>query len=71
MIINGKTEQEGCTPYSKLLQENTVATELPDLSAIRPKEDAAVYLFSSGTTGVPKAVELTHWSLIGEILSIG
>jgi long-chain acyl-CoA synthetase len=32
--------------------------------AVDPKEDAAVFQFTGGTTGVPKAAELTHYNLV-------
>ena len=31
---------------------------------VDPKEDAAVFQFTGGTTGVPKAAELTHFNLV-------
>ena len=38
---------------------------MPELD-INPKERTALIPFSSGTTGVPKGVELTHFGLIAE-----
>lgn len=52
-------EAEGAVPLTSLL----INEQLPDVS-IAPKEDLAALPYSSGTTGFPKGVMLTHYNLV-------
>lgn len=52
----------GVRPFSELLRGGA-----PDPVAIRP-EDPAAYLYTGGTTGVPKAAVLTHRNLVANML---
>lgn len=52
---------DGCESLSVLLEDD--GSSVPDVT-INPKEDIAVLPFSSGTTGLPKGVMLTHHNLI-------
>lgn len=54
---------EGATPFAALLEEGV---GLPDVH-ITPREDTAVLLYSSGTTGLPKGVMLTHRNVLANI----
>jgi acyl-CoA synthetase (AMP-forming)/AMP-acid ligase II len=56
-------EAEGATPFEALLAGGHAP---PDV-AIRPEEDLAVLPYSSGTTGLPKGVMLTHRNLVANI----
>ena len=39
----------------------------PDYVEVEPKEDLALLLYSSGTTGLPKGVMLTHYNIIANL----
>ena len=52
---------DGCESLSVLLQDD--GSSVPDVT-VNPKEDIAVLPFSSGTTGQPKGVMLTHYNLV-------
>ena len=56
-------EAEGATPFAALLQSDG---QLPPVT-INPKEDVVVLPYSSGTTGLPKGVMLTHYNLVANI----
>ena len=57
---------DGATPFSDLLQPGV---EPPQVT-INPKEDLIVLPYSSGTTGIPKGVMLTHHNIISNIIQV-
>ena len=61
--MNG--EHPGCISLSTMAQRPQGVT-LPPLHGlgVNAREDPALVLFSSGTTGMPKAVLLTHNSVV-------
>ena len=56
-------ETEGATPFEALLQPGAEPPEV----AIDPANDLVVLPYSSGTTGLPKGVMLTHRNLVANI----
>ncbi|RMH02474.1 MAG: 4-coumarate--CoA ligase family protein [Chloroflexi bacterium] len=56
-------EAEGATPFASLLQSDG---QLPDIQ-INPAEDLVVLPYSSGTTGLPKGVMLTHRNIVANM----
>jgi acyl-CoA synthetase (AMP-forming)/AMP-acid ligase II len=59
-------EAEGAKPVTDLLGDPSQAPE-PDID---PAEDLAVLPYSSGTTGLPKGVMLTHRNLVANLCQI-
>ena len=59
-------EAEGATPFTELLGDPSEAPD-PDID---PGSDLAVLPYSSGTTGLPKGVMLTHRNLVANLLQI-
>ena len=55
-------EADGATPFSELL----AGAEAPE-PAVDPAQDVAVILHSSGSTGYPKGVLLTHRNMIANV----
>jgi acyl-CoA synthetase (AMP-forming)/AMP-acid ligase II len=55
---------KGATPFAELLENDPAAAVEP---AIDPKKDLLVLPYSSGTTGKPKGVMLTHHNLVAII----
>ena len=63
IIVQG--EADGCRPFSNLLADD--GKSFQDNVPIDPKEDMAALPFSSGTTGLPKGVMLTHYSILANV----
>jgi len=59
-------EAEGATPFAALLIGNTQPPEV----AIDPRADLVALPYSSGTTGLPKGVMLTHYNLVAQLCEI-
>lgn len=60
-------EAEGATPFAALMQNDGSVPQV----TINPKEDIVVLPYSSGTTGLPKGVMLTHFNLVANLCQIG
>src|SRR5688572_28823391 len=59
-------EAEGATPFAALLAEDG---PLPEVR-IDPRQDVVALPYSSGTTGLPKGVLLTHYNIVGNLLQM-
>lgn len=56
-------EADGATPFSALIDNETHAPTV----TINPREDLVALPYSSGTTGLPKGVMLTHYNLVSNL----
>jgi len=58
-------ESRDATPFTELLAEAD-----PPQVPIQPREDLVVLPYSSGTTGLPKGVMLTHYNLVANMVQV-
>lgn len=56
-------EAEGATPFASLLESDGDAPRVE----VNPREDLVALPYSSGTTGLPKGVMLTHYNLVANL----
>jgi acyl-CoA synthetase (AMP-forming)/AMP-acid ligase II len=56
-------EGEGATPFASLMEGNGYIPKVE----IHPREDLVALPYSSGTTGLPKGVMLTHYNLVANL----
>ncbi len=64
VLLGGDGSEEGVTDYEELLG---AGAEPPQIT-LDPENDLAVLPYSSGTTGLPKGVMLSHRNLVANIL---
>lgn len=60
-------QAEGAVPFASLLGND--GSVVPDVEC-DPKKDIVVLPYSSGTTGLPKGVMLTHYNLVANMLQV-
>ena len=58
-------EADGATPFAALLAEGE-----PPAPAIDPRRDLVALPYSSGTTGLPKGVMLSHYNIVANLVQI-
>ena len=57
---------EGSKSFSDYLKDDGKA--FPASVDVNPKEDVILLPYSSGTTGLPKGVMLTHYNVVSNLL---
>lgn len=66
VFVIGKVE--GCESLETLLNDDGLA--FPDNVPINPKDDICVMPYSSGTTGLPKGVMLSHHNIVSQLCMV-
>ncbi|KAK5163863.1 uncharacterized protein LTR77_010257 [Saxophila tyrrhenica] len=66
ILLVGGTDPKNTTAYYSSLQGSITAS--PKKVTIGPKEDLAFLVYSSGTTGLPKGVMLTHFNVVANLV---
>ena len=66
IVLQG--DADGFLPFSQLASDD--GTAFPTNVRLLIKDDTAVVPYSSGTTGLPKGVMLTHHSVVANLCQI-
>lgn len=67
IFLIGEHDPKGLVKhYSSLFSDSTAATK----ATINPADDVAFLVYSSGTTGLPKGVMLTHRNMVANTLQV-
>jgi long-subunit acyl-CoA synthetase (AMP-forming) len=64
LVVHDQRLRDLATPFASLVRSDGEPPEV----AIDPAEDLVALLYSSGTTGLPKGVMLTHRNLVANVL---
>ncbi len=72
-IINFTSQQPGCLTWEELIKngESVPASRIAEIGRTLDKNDVINMQYTSGTTGFPKGVMLTHYNIINNGKSIG
>jgi len=70
LIGGGGETPDGCVTFQELVKEEDGSLYDQDRS-FNPVEDIVALPYSSGTTGPPKGVMLTHYNLVSNLLQAG
>ncbi|XP_077990858.1 uncharacterized protein LOC144445189 [Glandiceps talaboti] len=62
IYVVGDEHVDGCIPFSTFMKDD--GSTFPTDIKINPKEDVVILPYSSGTTGLPKGVMITHHNII-------
>ncbi|XP_077991405.1 uncharacterized protein LOC144445653 [Glandiceps talaboti] len=65
IYVVGDEHVDGCIPFSTFMKDDGSA--FPTDIKINPKEDVVILPYSSGTTGLPKGVMITHHNIISNV----
>lgn len=72
-VINAQSKQEGCLSWDETtaLADNVASEEVYRRSNMISKHDVCNMQYTSGTTGFPKGVMLTHYNVVNNGKNIG
>lgn len=69
IIVLGESV-EGCHTYTEMIKTDPAEFSSFKRSGINTKEEIAMLPYSSGTTGLPKGVCLTHFSVVSNMMQM-